>query len=208
MHFPSASNRLAAIALAVGATLATSPARADLQAGDSAPDFTLQASQAGKAFTFALRDALRKGPVVVYFYPSAFTQGCNIQAHTFAEQSDQFQAAGATIVGVSLDSIQRLNDFSADPQYCAGKIPVASDVQGKVARAFDLSLSDIPSGRKDTRGVDIDHARTDRTTFVLTPDGKVAATIGGLSPIANVAKALDVVQALKAKAGRLVRSPT
>lgn len=174
----------------------STPAWAALKEGDVAPDFKLQASLAGKAFSYALKDALKKGPVVVYFYPSAYTGGCNIQAHTFAVNVDKFAAAGASIVGVSLDSIQRLNDFSADPEYCAGKIPVASDAGGKVAKAFDLAVNDIPAGRKDTRGVEIDHARVERTTFIVTPDGKVAATIGDLPPAANVEKALEVVQGL------------
>ena len=106
---------------------------AALKQGDTAPDFKTQASLAGKEFTFSLRDALKKGPVVVYFYPAAFTGGCNLQAHTFAENHDKFAAAGASVIGVSLDSISRLNDFSADPQYCAGKLPVASDEKGEIA---------------------------------------------------------------------------
>ncbi|TDP88040.1 peroxiredoxin [Aquabacterium commune] len=189
-----------AAGLAAAALLSAVPAQAALKEGDAAPDFKLQASQAGKAFNYALKDALKKGPVVVYFYPSAFTAGCNIQAHLFASNVEKFAAAGATIVGVSLDSITRLNDFSADPQYCAGKIPVASDADGQVARAFDLSVTEIPAGRKDTRGVEIDHARTDRTTFIVTPDGRIAATVGGVSPDANVQQALDIVQNLRAKA--------
>ena len=80
---------------------------------------------AGKAFNYSLADALKKGPVVVYFYPSAFTEGCNVEAHTFSVRRGEFDAAGATIIGVSLDNIDRLNDFSADPKYCAGKIAVA-----------------------------------------------------------------------------------
>lgn len=187
-------------ALAAAALLSAVPAQAALKEGDAAPDFKLLASQAGKAFHYALKDALKKGPVVVYFYPSAFTAGCNVQAHLFATQVDKFAQAGASIVGVSLDSISRLNDFSADPQYCAGKIPVASDADGQVARAFDLSVTEIPAGRKDTRGVEIDHARTDRTTFIVTPDGRIAATVGGVSPDANVQQALDIVQNLRAKA--------
>ena len=129
------------------------PAAAALKPGDSAPDFTAPASLDGKTFTFSLKQALQKGPVVVYFYPSAFTGGCNIQAHTFAVNYDEFAAAGATIIGVSLDSIARLNDFSADPQYCAGKIPVASDADGNIAKSFDLTVRDAVAGKKDTRGV-------------------------------------------------------
>lgn len=172
------------------------PVAAALKEGDKAPEFKAQASLAGKEFTFSLKDNLRKGPVVVYFYPSAFTGGCNIQAHTFAVNHDKFAAAGATIVGVSLDNIARLNDFSADPQYCAGKIAVASDADGKIAKAFDLKVREAVAGRKDTRGADIDHAFAERTTFIVTPDGRIAATVGDLAPAANVDKALDVVQKL------------
>lgn len=188
--------------LALSAAWLAWPAHAALKDGDTAPDFRLQASQAGKPFSYALKDALRKGPVVVYFYPSAFTNGCNVQAHLFAQNVEKFAAAGASIVGVSLDSIARLNDFSADPQFCAGKIPVASDADGKVARAFDLPVTEVPAGRKDTRGIEIDHARTERTTFVVTPDGRVAATVGGVSPDQNVRKALEIVQQLAATKGR------
>ncbi len=188
--------------LAISSAWLTLPAHAALKEGDTAPDFKLQASQAGKPFSYAIKDALKKGPVVVYFYPSAFTNGCNVQAHLFAQNVDKFAAAGASIIGVSLDSIARLNDFSADPQFCAGKIPVASDADGKVARAFDLPITEIPAGRKDTRGVEIDHARTDRTTFIVTPDGRVAATVGGVAPDANVLKALEIVQQLSAGKAR------
>jgi thioredoxin-dependent peroxiredoxin len=174
------------------------PAMAALKEGDKAPDFKTQASLAGKSFTFSLKDALKKGPVVVYFYPSAYTGGCNIQAHTFAENSDKFKAAGATIIGVSLDSIQRLNDFSADPQYCAGKFPTASDADGSISKSYDLKVADAHPGAKDTRGVEIGHGFAERTTFVVTPDGRIAATIGGLAPADNVEKALAEVQQLAA----------
>jgi peroxiredoxin Q/BCP len=172
------------------------PALAALKAGDQAPTFTAQASLAGKAFTYSLKDALAKGPVVVYFYPSAYTGGCNIQAHTFAVNVDKFKAAGASIIGVSLDSIRRLNDFSADPDYCAGKFPSASDADGKIAESYELSVRQGPPGLKDTRGVEIDHAFAERTTFIVTPDGKIAATIGGLAPDKNVEQALEAVQRL------------
>ena len=180
--------------LALGAAL---PALAALQEGASAPDFTAQASLAGKPFTFSLKDALKKGPVVVYFYPSAYTGGCNVQARTFAVNKDKFAAAGASIIGVSLDSIERLNDFSADPEFCAGKFPTASDTDGKIARSFDLQVREGGPGKKDTRGKEIDHGFAERTTFVVTPDGKVAATVGGLNPVENVNKSLEIVQKLK-----------
>ena len=182
----------------IGALLAALavPAAAALKEGDAAPDFKAQASLAGKAFSYSLKDALRKGPVVVYFYPSAYTNGCNLQAHTFAENMGKFNAAGATVVGVSLDSIGRLNEFSADPEFCAGKLPVASDADGRIAKSFDIAVREARSGAKDTRGKDIDHGFTERTTFVIRPDGRIAATVAGLQPVANVDKALEVVQSL------------
>jgi peroxiredoxin len=186
----------------LAAALFMTSASAALKEGDTAPAFHAQASLAGKIFSFSLQEVLKKGPVVVYFYPSAYTGGCNAQAHTFAVNHDKFAAAGATIVGVSLDSISRLNDFSADPEYCAGKIAVASDVDGRIARAYDLGVREAVAGRKDTRGADIDHGYAERTTFIVTPDGKVAATIGGLAPGANVERALEAVQKLAAARSR------
>jgi peroxiredoxin len=173
------------------------PALAALNAGDPAPAFTAKASMAGKAFDYSLKDSLKKGPVVVYFYPSAFTQGCNIQAHTFAENVEKFNAAGASIIGVSLDSIDRLNDFSADPNYCAGKIAVASDATGAIAKSYNLNVGAAREGAKDSRGQDIGHGFAERTTFIVTADGKVAATVGGVSPTENVDKALEQVQHLQ-----------
>jgi peroxiredoxin Q/BCP len=173
------------------------PAIAALNAGDAAPNFQAKASMAGKAFDYSLSESLKKGPVVVYFYPSAFTQGCNIQAHTFAENVEKFAAVDASIIGVSLDSIERLNDFSADPQYCAGKIAVASDPTGAIAKSYNLNVGAAREGAKDSRGQAIDHGFAERTTFIVTSDGKVAATVGGVSPVENVEKALAQVQALK-----------
>jgi thioredoxin-dependent peroxiredoxin len=186
--------------------VATAPAFAALRQGDTAPQFKTQASLAGKEFTFSLADALRKGPVVVYFYPSAYTSGCNVQAHEFAVNYEKFSAAGASVVGVSLDNIARLNQFSADPEYCAGKLPVASDEKGDIARSYDLKIISEYNGQslitmKDTRGVEIGHAAAERTTFIVTPDGKIAATIGGIAPKDNVMKALEAVQQLSQTKG-------
>ena len=175
------------------------PASAALNAGQPAPDFQAQSSFAGKAAPYSLKDALKKGPVVVYFYPSAYTSGCNVQAREFAERSEKFAAAGASIIGVSLDSITRLNEFSADPQYCNSKFPVASDADGRIAKSYDLTVKQGREGQKDTRGADIGHDFAERTTFVVTPDGKIAATVGGMSPTANVEKALEAVQSLKGR---------
>lgn len=179
---------------ALVAGLAVQSSFAALNEGESAPQFVTMAALNGKAFSYSLRDTLQKGPVVVYFYPSAYTNGCNIQAHTFAEKNDQFVAAGASIVGVSLDSIARLKNFSADPDFCAGKIVVASDAGGKIAKSYGLNVRSRPESGKDTRGEEIDHGLAERTTFVVMPDGKVASVVGGLSPVANVDKALEVVQ--------------
>lgn len=178
--------------------MCAAPAFAALPEGHPAPEFQTQASLDGKAFNYSLPDALKKGPVVVYFYPSAYTGGCNIQAHTFAVNHAKFAAAGASIIGVSLDSIERLNDYSADPNYCASKFPVASDADGKIAKAYDLSVREGIPGKTDSRGVEINHGFTERTTFIVTPDGKIAATLSGLKPEENVTKALEFVQQLAA----------
>ena len=180
-------------------SLAALPALAALQAGANAPMFEAPAALAGNEIQYSLKSELAKGPVVVYFYPSAYTQGCNIQAHTFSTNMEKFNAAGATVVGVSLDSIARLKDFSADPEYCAGKLPVASDAGGAIAKSFELMVAEGRAGFKDTRGNEIDHGFAERTTFVVTPDGKIAATIGGreVTPTDNVMKALAAVEALK-----------
>ena len=176
------------------------PVVAALQKGDTAPMFTARASLAGKEFNYSLAEALKQGPVVVYFYPSAFTQGCNIQAHTFAENMDAFKAAKASVIGVSLDSIQRLNDFSADPAYCAGKLPVASDTDGSIAKSYGVNVSAGRPGMPDSRGVAIDHGFAERLTFIVKQDGKVAALIGEgrLPPDQNVQQALQAVKDLAA----------
>lgn len=180
----------------IGSAVIFVSAQAALSVGAMAPAFEARASLDGSAFDFSLREWLDDGPVVVYFYPSAYTQGCNIQAHEFAERMEQFNAAGAQVIGVSLDSIERLNDFSADPEYCAGKLAVASDPDGSIARSYDLQVRGERAGATDTRGVEIGHGFAERTTFIVTSDGKVAETIGGISPYENVEKSLEAVQRL------------
>lgn len=179
------------------------PVWAALQAGEKAPDFSARASLAGKEFNFSLADALKKGPAVVYFYPSAFTKGCDLEAHTFAQEKDKFDAAGATIIGVSADSIARLDAFSADPDYCAGKFPVASDADHKIATSYNLTANSPRAGAKDVRGAEIDHDFIERVTFVIGKDHKVIATLSSaadkLSPDQHVVKALEIVQKLTAK---------
>jgi peroxiredoxin len=184
------------------ALLLAAPAFAALAPGAAAPDFTAQASKAGKDFTFSLKDALKKGPVVVYFYPSAYTGGCDIEAHTFASDKEKFDAAGATIIGVSADSLDRLNTFSSDPSYCAGKFPVASDTSGTIAASYELKVEAAQSGVTDVRGVAIDHAFFSRTTFVIDRNGKIVATLSSeadhLHPEDHVKKSLAIVQQLQA----------
>lgn len=197
-------NNMTKMLLGLGLSVLISlPVLAALKAGEKAPDFSAQASLAGKEFHFALADALKKGPVVVYFYPSAFTKGCDLEAHTFAEMKDQFDAAGATIIGVSADSIARLNQFSADPEYCAGKFPVASDAKGDISTSYNLNKTAVKAGQADVRGVAIDHDFIERTTFVIGKDGKIVATLSskddGLAPDEHVKKSLAIVQGLKSK---------
>ena len=191
-----------AFAIIILAGLTAVPVFAALKTGDTAPDFSAPASLAGKAFKYSLDDALKKGPVVVYFYPSAYTGGCNIEAHTFSENAAQFAAAGATVIGVSGDNIERLNAFSADPEYCAGKVAVASDADGAIAKSFDLSAKTAPAFN-DTKGNPVDHLLIERTTFVVTPDHKIAATLSSaadkITPAQHVEKSLDVVKQLAAK---------
>jgi peroxiredoxin len=183
------------------ALLLAVPAFAMLQAGARAPDFTATASQAGKDFTFSLQSALKKGPVVVYFYPAAYTGGCDLEAHTFATQADKFKAAGATIIGVSADSIQRLNQFSSDPDYCAGKFPVASDAGGKIAASYGLKLIPPQPNVTDVRGKLVTHGFIPRTTFVIAKDGRIVSALSSeqdhIKPDQHVTKALAIVQQMQ-----------
>lgn len=179
------------------AVLITKSVLAALAVGEVAPLFEARASLAGEEFDYSLGDALQEGPVVVYFYPSAYTRGCNIQAHEFSVKMELFEAAGASVIGVSLDNIERLNDFSADPEYCAGNLAVASDESGDIARSYGLTVRDAREGAKDTRGVAIGHGFAERVTFVITPDGNIAKTIGDMSPMENVQASLEAVEELE-----------
>jgi len=171
-----------------------------LTKGDAAPVFDAQASLAGSEFNFSLKKSLAKGPVVVYFYPSAYTGGCDAEAHAFAEMKDKFTAAGATIIGVSGDDIQRLNTFSADPNYCAGKFAVASDTEGKIAATYGLIINPPRLGMKDVRGIVVNHGFIPRTTYVIGKDGKIVAVFSSetdhISPTDHVEKSLAIVKGL------------
>ena len=190
--------------LVLGISLLISlPVLAALKVGDKAPDFSARASLAGKEFSFSLEAALKKGPVVVYFYPSAYTKGCDLEAHTFSMEKDKFDAAGASIIGVSADSIDRLNQFSADPEYCAGKFPVASDADKKIATSYNLNAGAVKPGQMDVRGVAIDHDFIERVTFVVGKDHKIIAAFSSkddnLTPDQHVEKSLAIVQQLGGK---------
>ncbi|MFZ5720129.1 MAG: peroxiredoxin [Pseudomonadota bacterium] len=171
------------LAAAVAAVAAT-PALAALKAGDKAPDFTLQGYQAGKALTFSLADARKKGPVVVYFFPAADTPGCNIEAKMFADAIPQFQAAGASVIGVTAGKLDQLQKVSADADKCSGKFPVAADPGAKVARQYDAVM---PMGISD------------RTSYVISPAGEVLHVHSKMDPSEHVAETLGAVKAWKAK---------
>ncbi len=168
-----------------------------LSKGSAAPMFTTKASLAGNEFDFALKKALAKGPVVLYFYPAAYTGGCDLEAHTFAEMKDQFTAAGATIIGVSADDIQRLKSFSSSPDYCAGKFPVASDPGGKIAATYGLKLTPPQPGVKDVTGQQVTHGFIPRTTFVIDKNDKIVAVFSSntdhISPDEHVKRSLAIV---------------
>ena len=185
----------------MAAALCATPAFAALKPGDMAPDFTASGSLGGKDFNFHLKDALKKGPVVVYFYPSAYTGGCDLEAHTFAEQADKFAAAKATIIGVSADDLGRLKQFSADPKFCAGKFPIASDADTKIAQSYALNVTPPRAGAKDVNQVEINHAFIERVTYVVGKDGKILATLSSkddkLSPDQHVDKSLAILTAAK-----------
>jgi thioredoxin-dependent peroxiredoxin len=175
--------RIAAAALLFA--LAT-PALAAMKPGDKAPDFTAQAAVGGEEFTFSLAGALKKGPVVLYFFPKAFTKGCTAEAHEFAEASDRFAAAGATLIGMSADDIGTLHKFST--QECSAKFPVAADPELKVIHAYDSAL--VRSGAPSV---------ADRISYVIAPDGKIVYTYANLDPDKHVENTLAVVKELQAK---------
>ena len=168
-----------------------------LSKGSAAPMFTTKASLAGNEFDFSLKNALAKGPVVLYFYPAAYTGGCDLEAHTFAEIKDKFTAAGATIIGVSADDIQRLKSFSSNADYCAGKFPVASDPGGKIAATYGLKLTPPQPGVKDVTGVQVTHGFIPRTTFVIDKNDKIVAVFSSgtdhISPDEHVKRSLAIV---------------
>jgi thioredoxin-dependent peroxiredoxin len=176
--------KLAALGLA--AITFAAPSFAALAPGAKAPDFTAPAYLAGKPFTYKLADALKKGPVVVYFFPAAHTPGCNLEAHQFSEAIDDFKAQGATVIGITAGNVDELAAFSKETEHCGGKFPVAADPGAKIAKQYDATLSAKPEW-------------SSRTSYVISRSGSIAHVYSDLKPNQHVKEMLDAVKAMKKK---------
>lgn len=172
---------LAALAFSVSA------AQAALKPGDAAPPVRTEAALGGKTFQFQLSEALAHGPVVLYFFPRAFSTGCTYEAHQFAEASEKFAALGATVIGVSNDGIDTIKRFSVEA--CRNKFAVAADAGAKIIRAYDAQAA----ARPDT---------ADRISYVIAKDGKISYAYRNSDPDAHVANTLKAVEQLGAPAQR------
>jgi len=161
------------------ALFVASPSFATLKPGDPAPDFTAQASLGGSVFTFSLSEALKKGPVVLYFYPAAFTKGCTIEAHDFADATDTYRSLGATVIGVSHDNIETLNKFSVSE--CRSKFAVAADTDQSIMKSYDAVLAIKPE-------------YADRVSYVIAPDGRIIYAYQSLNPEKHVANTLEALR--------------
>jgi thioredoxin-dependent peroxiredoxin len=170
--------KLLAILVLLGAA---TPAMAALKVGDAAPDFTAPATLGGKEFTYSLKAALKKGPVVVYFYPAAFTKGCTVEAHDFAAAMPDYRAAGASVIGVSHDDIATLNKFSVSE--CQSKFPVAADRSRAVMKSYDAALGFLTP-------------YAERVSYVVGQDGRIVFAYRNLNPDQHVAGTLKAVRAL------------
>ncbi|HYC09000.1 MAG TPA: peroxiredoxin [Steroidobacteraceae bacterium] len=167
--------RLTVVIALVGAI----PVYAALPNGAKAPDFNTQATLAGKEFKFSLADALKKGPVVLYFYPAAFTPGCTVEAHEFAEATAKFHELGATVIGVSHDPIDKLDKFSVSE--CRSKFPVASDADGSIMKAYDSVLPSHPE-------------YANRTSYVIAPSGEIIYSYTAMNPEGHVDNTMAAVK--------------
>lgn len=170
--------------LVAGAMLVASPAFAALKLGAAAPEFSAPATLGPAVFQFDLRAALKKGPVVLYFYPAAFTSGCTEEAHEFAEAVPQYAALGATVIGVSQDGIAKLQKFATSE--CRSKFPVASDKDGAISRQYDALLGPGFLGYSS------------RTSYVILPDDTVGYAYTAMDPGKHVGNTLDAVKAWRA----------
>jgi peroxiredoxin len=175
----SAAGRAACLAL----MFAGLPAHAALPEGAAAPDFSAPAALAGKPFNFSLAESLQKGPVVLYFYPKAFTSGCTVEAHGFADATPRFNALGATVVGMSNDDIATLQKFSVEA--CRDKFAVASDVGGRITKKYDANL---------IFGLEM----ADRISYVISPQGKILYRLASSNPDEHIQRTLAAVEKWKA----------
>ena len=175
--------RLAPALALCGALLAASPALAALKVGDKAPDFTAPAALAGKDFDFSLSKALKKGPVVLYFFPAAYTSGCTAEAHEFAEATPEFEKLGATVIGVTAGNADRIKDFSKE--HCRDKFAVAAADKALI-KSYDVVLSMKPEW-------------SNRTSYVIAPDGKILLSYTDGNFAGHVTQTMDAVKAYKAK---------
>lgn len=169
--------------MAAMAALATPlAAQAALAPGAIAPAITTQAALAGKSFSFSLADALKKGPVVLYFFPAAFTSGCTVEAHEFAEATDDFAKMGATVIGLTAGNIDRINEFSSVE--CRNKFAVGVATPATI-KSYDVALAVKPGW-------------SDRTSYVIAPDGKIVFAYSALSPAGHVSGTMNAVKSWKA----------
>ncbi len=173
--------RSALFILCIAASL---PAMAALKIGAKAPDFNAPAYLAGEQFTYDLGDALKRGPVVLYFFPAANTPGCNVEAALFSQAIDRFKAAGASVIGVTAGNLDTLATFSANTETCAGKFPVAADEGARIAKQYDATLALKPSW-------------SSRTSYVIGQDGTIRLVHDDMNPNQHVKRTLEAVQALK-----------
>jgi peroxiredoxin Q/BCP len=174
-------------ACAVIVFLISSPARGALDIGDRAPYFTTDAALAGSVYRYSLSESLKKGPVVLYFFPAAYSEGCSVEAHYFAEAVAEFEALGASVVGVSADDIETLSKFSV--QACQSRFPVASDQGQAVIKAFDAVMQTRPE-------------YANRISYVIAPDGSIIYHYMSLNPTKHVEKTLDALRAWSGHKGK------
>jgi len=165
--------------LALITALVAVPSFAALKPGDPAPDFKAPASLGGDVFAFSLAEALKKGPVVLYFYPAAFTTGCTLEAHDFADAVDAYRALGATVIGVSHDDIDTLKKFSVSE--CRSKFAVAADKDQSIMKSYDAVLAIMPK-------------YADRVSYVIAPNGQVIFAYTSLNPEKHVEYTLDALR--------------
>ncbi|HEX7944426.1 MAG TPA: peroxiredoxin [Phenylobacterium sp.] len=174
------------ILAAAAAALLAAPASAALKPGAKAPEFTAPGFLAGDPITLSLADSLKKGPVVLYFFPAAHTSGCNLEAHLFSEAVDQFKAQKATVIGITAGNIKELAAFSKETEHCGGKFAVAADQGAKIAKQYDSVLTVKPDW-------------SDRTSYVIAPNGTILHAYSKLDPSDHVNQTLAAVKAYNMK---------